>query len=363
MHKEEIFSLLKLVEKTKISQLEKVNFPEDFLPIIYFVMISYYENKICTLSNLSSSNKIPFNTVKRKINSLINSKLIYKTQRLRNGKHNIFLPTPVLISIFEKYLDNIKIHIGKNFGLEKNDRENNNWYFGGNYFKSKIISPPKNINLKNNQLKEIKFLIWESSAFKFLIDYKKNLEKLTNLKVKFIPKKWAELKNAIIINAQKKSSAYDLILYDSTWLADLIKRKSLLNISEYILSEEFELSDFYHEGMHANLNQNNFYGVPFQLTMHNLCYRKDLFLKHSLSNPENILDVLKSLKILHKPKKGLYGISFPGAKGFHMGHFFCNLLGATFETPLFNFPKVYKGYDTENIEIKIYQQILIRIML
>ena len=104
MHKEEIFSLLKLIEKTKISQLEKVNFPEDFLPIIYFVMINYYENKICTLSNLSSFNNIPFNTAKRKINSLVNSKLIYKTERLKDGKHYIFLPTPALITIFEVLL-------------------------------------------------------------------------------------------------------------------------------------------------------------------------------------------------------------------------------------------------------------------
>ena len=125
MHKEEIFSLLKLIEKTKISQLEKVNFPEDFLPIIYFVMINYYENKICTLSNLSSFNNIPFNTAKRKINSLVNSKLIYKTERLKDGKHYIFLPTPALITIFEKYLDSIKSHIGKNFGFTKNVNQNN----------------------------------------------------------------------------------------------------------------------------------------------------------------------------------------------------------------------------------------------
>ena len=70
-------------------------------------MISYYENKICTVSNLSSSNNIPFNTAKRKINSLLNSKLIYNIKRIKGGKHNIFLPTPSLVNIFEKYLDNI----------------------------------------------------------------------------------------------------------------------------------------------------------------------------------------------------------------------------------------------------------------
>ena len=76
MHKEEIFSLLKFIEKTKIIAFGEVNFPDDYLPIIYFVMISYYENKICTVSNLSSSNAIPFNTAKRKINGFFNSKLI-----------------------------------------------------------------------------------------------------------------------------------------------------------------------------------------------------------------------------------------------------------------------------------------------
>ena len=352
MHKAEIFSLIKLIEKTKITQLQEINFSEDYLPVIFFIMNSYYENKLCTFSNLSTSTKIPFNTAKRKINNLINSKLIYKTKRIKGGEHNIFLPTPSLINIFEKYLYSIKIHIGKNFGIGKNQDEDNQWYFGGNYFKSKIIPPPKKTNLKNNKLKEIKFLIWESSAFKFLINYEKKLENLTNLKVKFIPKKWNNLKNDIIKNSEKKSSKYDLVLFDSIWLADLIKKKSLLNISEYILSDEFELSDFYHEGMHANQSQNNFYGIPFQLTMHNLCYRKDLFLKYSLSSPENTSDLITSLKILHQPQKHLYGISFPGAIGMHLGHFFCNLLGATFATPLFNFPKIYKGYDIENFKIK-----------
>ena len=62
--------------------------------------------------------------------------------------------------------------------------------------------------------------------------------------------------------------------------------------------------------------------------------------------------MLRSLKILHKPEKNFYGISFAGAKGMHLGHFFCSLLGATFDTPLFNFSKIYKGYDTDNIKMK-----------
>ena len=115
MHKEEIFSLLKLIEKTKLIKLKEIYFPENYLSVINFIMISYYENKICTVSNLSSSNNIPFNTAKRKINNLLNSKLIYKNKRIKDGKHNIFLPTPSLINIFEAYLNNIKNHIGTNF--------------------------------------------------------------------------------------------------------------------------------------------------------------------------------------------------------------------------------------------------------
>ena len=71
MHKAEIFSLIKLIEKTKITQLQEINFSEDYLPVIFFIMNSYYENKLCTFSNLSTSTKIPFNTAKRKINLLI----------------------------------------------------------------------------------------------------------------------------------------------------------------------------------------------------------------------------------------------------------------------------------------------------
>jgi len=56
VHKEEIFSLLKLIEKTKITELKEVNFPENYLSIITFVMLHYYENKICTLSNLAHKN-------------------------------------------------------------------------------------------------------------------------------------------------------------------------------------------------------------------------------------------------------------------------------------------------------------------
>ena len=117
MHKEEIFSLIKLIDKTNINQLKEISFTSDYLPVIFFIMTSYYENKSCTVSNLSFSNKIPFNTAKRKINNLINAKLIYRNTRLRNGKHNIFLPTPSLINIFEDYLNNIKNHIGNNFGI------------------------------------------------------------------------------------------------------------------------------------------------------------------------------------------------------------------------------------------------------
>ena len=351
MHKEEIFSLIKLIDKTNIDQLKEISFTSDYLPIIFFIMLSYYENKSCTVSNLSFSNKIPFNTAKRKINNLINAKLIYRNTRLRNGKHNIFLPTPSLINIFEDYLNNIKNHIGNNFGINENNTDSNNWYYGGKYFKSKTIPNPQKTILKNKHLKDIKFLVWESSAFNFLKNYVEPLENLTNLKITFQKMKWDDLKREIITNGKNKFSKYDLVLYDSIWLADLIHNKSILDISEYILSEEFELSDFYHEGMYANRFKNNYYGIPFQVTMHNLCYRKDIFLKKALSGPENTFDIIKSLKILHKPEKNIYGISFTGAKGMHLGNFFCSLLGATFETPLFNFNKVYKGYEIDNIKM------------
>ena len=348
MHKAEIFSLIKLIQKTNITQLKEINLPEDFLPVIFFIMQSYYENKLCTLSNLSYSINIPFNTSKRKINNLINLKLIYAAKRIEGGKHNIFLPTPSLINIFEQYLVSIKSHIGKNFGITNNHLDNNQWFYGANYFKSKIIPKPEKINLKNSKMQSIKILIWRSSAYNFLLNQKKNLEKLTNLKIEFFPKAWSELKKEIILNVKNKNSKYDLVLFDQIWLRELIDKNSLLNLSEYILSDDFELSDFYYEGMHTAQHENNFYGVPLQITMNNLCYRKDIFLKHSLSNPENTHDLISSLKILHKPNKNQYGISFPGALGMHLGHFFCNLLGATFQTPLFNFPKIYKGYDIEN---------------
>ena len=73
-----------------------------------------------------------------------------------------------------------------------------------------------------------------------MFKYRKKLENLTNLKIEFILKKWEDLKSEIILNTKRKSSTYDLVLFDFIWLADLINKKSLLNISEYILSEEFE---------------------------------------------------------------------------------------------------------------------------
>ena len=51
-----------------------------------------------------------------------------------------------------------------------------------------------------------------------------------------------------------------------------------------------------------------------------------------------IIDVISSVGEL---EKNIYGISFTGAEGMHLGNFFCSLLGATFETPLFNFKKIF----------------------
>lgn len=178
MHKAEIFSLIKLIQKTNITQLKEINLSDDFLPVIFFIMQSYYENKLCTLSNLSSSTNIPFNTSKRKINNLINLKLIYTSKRIKGGEHNIFLPTPSLINIFEQYLFSIKIHIGKNFGIKNSQLEESQWFYGGNYFKSKIIPKPKKINLKNSKIQNINILIWRSSAYKFLISQKKKFRRI-----------------------------------------------------------------------------------------------------------------------------------------------------------------------------------------
>ncbi|MBE0455813.1 MAG: extracellular solute-binding protein, partial [Roseovarius sp.] len=247
--------------------------------------------------------------------------------------------TDALLQAFISYATHVKQHLAKTFGLRKGS-EANEYYFGGSYFASQIISPIKRADIDGQVPNDIQFLLNDDNYFTSLrnmwSDFRNDLGRKSSFDLQRLPDLY---KNSRKVFAAKKPSC-DVVSINMPWLGDFAEKGYLTPLDDLLNDAAINALDF-HPSVWGTGNWNGTqYGIPLYCTIEILAARRDLFEEKGLSYPKTFDETISAAKALHDPEREFYGIAWNGQRGMPIANSFMFFLAACqktiIEMPLHN---------------------------
>jgi len=351
MTREELLRILDFVDTTRGLTEKRVNFAmvDPRWNLISFAVRRHYESKLITTTSMALAADVPYGTALRRMNELIEEGLLLKRERSKTGKSFSIHPSKKLIHDFESFALQLKSHVGNTFGFSSEESGIGDFYFGGSYMTSRILSYPSVMKQGIGYDQVLRILTSSDPTFKTLSDFSKNLNELSGGRLDIINLPFDELHDEITRNATSATSDYDIIAVDLPWLGELVDQKMILPLTDIIQRERYQFSDFHNTAWHGSAYNGDQYALPIQPTAELLFYRKDLFDHAGMAPPQTIDDVLFSAKTLHKSHAGLSGIVMNYGPGTPVAHTFIQTM-ADFGQPIINLPRIGNDFGVDNLE-------------
>jgi multiple sugar transport system substrate-binding protein len=350
MTREELLRILDFVDTTRGLTEDRVGFSlvDPRWNLISFAVRRHYEGKLITTTSMAMAANVPYGSALRRIKELIEDKLLIKRARSKTGKSFSLHPTKKLIHDFESVALQLKSHVGNTFGFTSEEDNISDFYFGGSYMASRILSFPSAMKQGIGYDHVLRILTPSDPTFKTLSDFSKNLDEFSGGRLQIINLPLDELHDEITQNAENSMSKYDIVAIDLPWIGEFVDRGIIAPLNEIIERERYRFSDFHNTAWKASGINGEQYALPIQPTSELLFYRKDLFDEAGLTAPQSTEDVIFAAKILHRSHSGLSGIVMNYGPGTPVAHTFIQTL-ADFGQPVINLPKIENDYGTENL--------------
>ncbi len=351
MTREELLRILDFVDTTRGIAEKRVNLcmADPRWNLLSFAVRRHYQGKLITTTSMTLAADVPYGTAIRRINELIEEGLLLKRSRSKTGKSFSLHPTKKLIHDFESYALQLKSHIGNTFGFTSEENTASDFYFGGSYMTSRILSFPSAMKQGIGYDSVLRILTPSDPTFKTLSDYPKNLNEFCGGRLEIINLPLDELHDEITRNASREVSKYDIIAVDLPWIGEFAERGSILSLTDIIQQKRYRFSDFHNAAWRGSSYNGDQYGIPIQPTAELLFYRKDLFSEAGLHPPKSTDDVIFAAKNLHRSHPDLSGIVMNYGPGTPIGHTFIQTL-ADFGQPIINLPKTGNDFSVEDLQ-------------
>lgn len=317
--------------------------PDPYLRITLFLMRNHLEGKLTTISSLAIASGAPYATAMRRINEMTASGLIDQRPRSSSGRTFSLHPAPALIDGFTDYAHRVKLVIGRAMGLGEGGRPAD-YYFGGSYLRAQIIPLPAARTEPLGIVAPLRILVHADPTFMAMDSLKRQFEQLLGTAIRNRALSIDRLRLEALANAERASSAYDIIAVDLPWIGEFAEKGVLAPLDEAVTREGMNVSDFHAAGWAGCLHGGKPYGVPIQTTPELLLYRTDLFAEAGLAPPRTTDDLLAVARALHRPERGVRGIAWNGARGTPLGHTFMFAM-ADFGRPVVNLKPRGDGFD------------------
>ncbi|WP_249322247.1 extracellular solute-binding protein [Halomonas sp. PGE1] len=248
-----------------------------------------------------------------------------------------------MIEEWEAYAHRIKGLLGPLFGVDP-ESETGRRIFLDAAATDRVISPPAVLSARLELKGGLRGLIHADPTFMAMHNLKQQLESIFGLEIHNSARSIDDLLEAILTNAGRAKSRYDLVACDLPWFGELASKGILMPLDRFIRRDAFDLSDFHPVAVQSTRYAGQQYGIPLQTTPELLCYRKDILEEAQLEPPTTTEALIKAARRLHDPARGRYGIAWNAARGTPLGHTFSFLM-AKFGQPIVNLRRDEKGYD------------------
>jgi len=335
----ELLRVIAFLEKTRTPYLNLIPMADEdpAWNILLFLMRQSVTGAVVTTSSLAAVAKVPYATAMRRIHALIDDGYIVKEPNSKTGKSFSLHPSQELYRSFYEYAKRIKALLAETFGYRK-EEDDEQFYFGGSYFSAQIIPPPKLIESLFLGKKDIKFLFNDDNYFLAMrnlwSDYRNNISSIRHFDMLKLP----ELFEAIVENAKRPVSKYDIVAINMPWLGEVVDKKIFRPLDDLIEYSHLSHPDFHPSVWSMGTWRNKQYGVPLYCTVELLAARSDLFENDGLSYPTTFDETVELARYFHRPQRDMYGIAWNGAEGMPIASTFMILMGCCGENVV-NLPK------------------------
>lgn len=307
------------------------------------LMRNHLAGRLTTPTSLADASGLSYGTAKRGIESIIQRGLILSRPRTKSGKTVSLHPSPMMIEEWEAYAHRIKGLLGPLFGVDPAS-ETGRRIFLDAAASVRVISPPAVLSARLELKGGLRGLIHADPTFTAMHNLKQQLESIFGLEIHNSARSIDDLLEAILANAGRAKSRYDLVACDLPWFGELASKGILLPLDRFIRRDTYDLSDFHPVAIQSTRYAGQQYGIPLQTTPELLCYRKDMLEEAQLEPPTTTEALVKVARRLHDPARGRYGIAWNAARGTPLGHTFSFLM-AKFGQPIINLRRCEGGYD------------------
>ena len=301
--------------------------PDPNWNIILYLMKKHLRGEDVTLSSLASAADVPFASAMRRIHKLIENGDIQLRQRGITGKSHYLEPSRKLAIGFTDYAVKVKGLLADTFGLKAGSSNSEDYYFGGSYFAGQIIPPLEIMEKTKDSGADLRFLLHDDNYFASMrdmwSDFRSKLSARKNFNLLSLP----ELREEVFANAQRETSAYDVIAINMPWLGESVGHSVAQPLTDFLKSSSINPLDFHPNIWATGTWDQTQFGIPIYCTIEALCARKDLFEEHSLSQPTSFEKVIEAAKTLHNPKRGMHGVVWNAARGMPIAHSFMFFMG------------------------------------
>ncbi|MCE9664596.1 extracellular solute-binding protein [Halomonas sp. M5N1S17] len=307
------------------------------------IMRNHLAGRLTTPTSLADASGLSYGTAKRGIESIIQRGLILSRPRTKSGKTVSLHPSPMMIEEWESYAHRIKGLLGPLFGVDPASDTGRRIFLEPDA-KNRVISPPAVLSARLELKGGLRGLIHADPTFMAMHNLKQQLESIFGLEIHNSARSIDDLLEAILANAGRTRSRYDLVACDLPWFGELASKGILMPLDGFIRRDGYDLTDFHPVAVQSTQYAGRQYGIPLQTTPELLCYRKDILEQAQLEPPTTTEGLVKVARRLHDPARGRYGIAWNAARGTPLGHTFSFLM-AKFGQPIINLRPCDGGYD------------------
>lgn len=313
--------------------------PDVYWNVVLELVDAQLRHKPIDKSGLISLAGVPYSTGNRMVMRMVEDALIRQVPRGNGLKTHFLEPTDKLLTAFMAYATHVKQHLAQTFGLRKG-AEASEYYFGGSYFASQIISPIKSVDIEGQVPGDIKFLLNDDNYFTSMrnmwSDFRNDLGRKSSFDLLRLPDLY---KNSRKVFAADRPE-HDVVSINMPWLGDFAEKGYLAPLDELVNDAAINALDF-HPSVWGTGNWNGTqYGIPLYCTIEILAARRDLFEQRELQYPRTFDETISAAKELHDPENDFYGIAWNGQRGMPIANSFMFFLAACqktiIEMPLHN---------------------------
>ncbi len=287
--------------------------------IVLSLISDHFNAKLTTMSSLAQGSGMSYSTAYRAIDKMLADGLIVQRERTTTGKSFSLHPSAALLMRWEEFTRRTQQLVESDL-LPIVSRRNDVAAREEPKDERRIVPPPPVLERKLSLARGLRILVHADPSFMAMTALKRQFEMILGTRLTSRALSIDRLRREIVINGERKSSAYDLVACDLPWFGEMVAAGRILPLDPLIAEAGLDLDDFLPDAIASVRHGGSIYGLPIVNTAELLVVRTDILDEAGLDPPTSTDQLLDVARALHKPQRGQCGIAWNGGRGTALGH-------------------------------------------